>query len=425
MHRRNHLLLLILLGSALGATAARAVPQQPFDDDSSFENIAAERVQLETEQSSIERQIDSNLLRKREVQRAYDSLNIHEAAYSARLHEASAYCVGQFDQLEYRRRRAWCDTEAGVLDRLRTELAERRGRLDQEDRQRLDDAARLRTRYDGITTRLAALDSSLSGHIVSRLKGIPVPPPIPPDQVTIGFGELAADRESGRVLFGLDAGVAALDIAGQIGGAALPVAKLIIATGKTFIAAENAADVYLVRQHELYERALGWLKDDRTRLSFTAIVIAVKSGQPLPENAQVEMVRAAKAILDPRLGNGGVRIAWDAMMSPEARNAALTQASIELGGEVLGGVARGIVGRLTVEREVAYEEAVDFLSKARVAFEKTTSPEAKISLTEAMKLANEMIAASYRAHAPAIAGMGHLEALYFKYEAERANERPR
>ena len=193
MHRRNHLLLLILLGSALGATAARAVPQQPFDDDSSFENIAAERVQLETEQSSIERQIDSNLLRKREVQRAYDSLNIHEAAYSARLHEASAYCVGQFDQLEYRRRRAWCDTEAGALDRLRAELVERRGRLDQEDRQRLDDVARLRTRYDAITTRLAALDSSLSGHIVSRLKGIPVPPPIPPDQAAIGFGELAWD----------------------------------------------------------------------------------------------------------------------------------------------------------------------------------------------------------------------------------------
>src|SRR5439155_1113628 len=84
-------------------------------------------------------------------------------------HEASAYCVGQFDQLEYRRRRAWCDTEAGALDRLRAELVERRGRLDQEDRQRLDDVARLRTRYDAITTRLAALDSSLSGHIVSRL----------------------------------------------------------------------------------------------------------------------------------------------------------------------------------------------------------------------------------------------------------------
>lgn len=238
------------------------------------------------------------------------------------------------------------------------------------------------------------IDRMLLG--VQRIR---VPPPIPPQDAVIGVGQLAPnDKTSKRVLQGLEGGVATLDIIGRLGSVALP-AKLILVAGKSFIAAENAADVYLVKKTELYEQASAYLKDPKTRLRFTEIVRNIKANKPVPEDANIEMLRAAKAILDPKLGNSGMRIAWDAMLSPGACNAALTKACIELGGVALGGSVK-ISKRIMTIQNPAYLNATTTLTKARRALEKTKNAEAKVKLRRIIKEANEKIEGTYRVSPP-------------------------
>jgi hypothetical protein len=237
---------------------------------------------------------------------------------------------------------------------------------------------------------------------------IRVPPPIPPQDVAIRIGQLAPnDKTSKRILLGLEAGVVVMDIIGKLGGvvlggAVLP-AKFIIATGKSFIAAENAADVYLVKQTEIYEQASVYLRDPKTRLHFTEIVRAIKENKPVPEDADVQMLRAAQAILDPKLGNSGMRIAWEAMFSPGARRAAATQACIELGGFVFGkSVAKGASGAAKVTRRVAsvqkppFIKAIGTITTARKMLEKATSAKERAGLQEVIKVANKKAEGTYR-----------------------------
>jgi hypothetical protein len=173
-----------------------------------------------------------------------------------------------------------------------------------------------------------------------------------------------------------------------------------------------------VKQNETYEKALRWLKDDAKRRDFTEIVRAIKEHRPISENASIDMIRVAQAILDPKLGNNSRRIAWNAMLSPEARNAALTQLCIELGGEIIGRASEKIVARVEAARQPAFQEATEYLSKATVALERTKYPVAQESLKEAIKQANEMIAKSYRAVRPGAQGMGHMVSIFAKHDVE-------
>ena len=52
------------------------------------------------------------------------------------------------------------------------------------------------------------------------------------------------------------------------------------------------------------------------------------------------MVKTARAITDPRLGNSGASIAWDAMASREALSAMFRKATIEIGSEVISDKAQ-------------------------------------------------------------------------------------
>ena len=246
------------------------------------------------------------------------------------------------------------------------------------------------------------IDKLLLG--VQRIR---VPPPVPPQDAVIESGQLApGDKAGKKVILGLEAGVAVMDIVGKLGNAALP-AKLILVTGKSFIAAEDAADVYLVKQTELYKQASAYLKDQRTRLRFTEIVRAIKVREPVPENADVQMLRAAHAILDPKLGNSGMRTAWDAMFSPGARRAALSQAYIELGGRILGvSAAKGgpaaarIAKRITAVHKPAFAKAAGTVTNARKMLEKVKNAEAKAKLYEVIKEANKKMAETYRISSP-------------------------
>jgi hypothetical protein len=264
-------------------------------------------------------------------------------------------------------------------------------------------------------------DAQIRG-IVRGIRNITVPPPLLPEEAAIAFGQIApGDEFNKNVFLGTAVGVGIADVFAKIRNVPLGHLKLILVTGKTFIAAEDAADVYLVKQSETYEKALRWLKDDAKRKDFTRIVRAIKDNRPIPENASIEMVRAAQAILDPRLGNSGTRIAWNAMLSPEARNAALTQLCIELGGEVLGRATKTMVGRLTAQRLPAFREANEYLAKATYALERTNDPAARASLKAAIKQANDIIAQSYAG----ARGMEHIASIYAGNEIERIHERPR
>ncbi len=70
--------------------------------------------------------------------------------------------------------------------------------------------------------------------------------------------------------------------------------------------------------------------------------LSATCGRPAsPSSADEDMVRAARAILDPILGSGGARIAWDAMLSPEATAAMVRKACLETGGELVSTRDRG------------------------------------------------------------------------------------
>lgn len=276
-------------------------------------------------------------------------------------------------------------------------------------------------------TRVAVVDSRSdrnqeAARILAGIHKIKVPPPVPPEDALLAFGQLVPDEKSKRILEGSEKGVAIFEIAGTLGNVTL-VNKVLFSTGKTFIAAENGADVYIVKQNETYEKALAYLKNAKERQKFAALVRDVRENKPFPEDASIDMIRAAQAILDPKLGNSGMHIAWDAMLSPEARHAALTQACIELAGHAVGAASEAAVGRIVAAQQPAFQEASDFLTHARVALEHAQDPQAIESLNIAVKQANEMIAASYHVAEPAGKEAGHFGSSLFTQEAEKAAER--
>jgi hypothetical protein len=260
-----------------------------------------------------------------------------------------------------------------------------------------------------------------AARILAGIRKIRVPPPVPAEDALLSFGQLVPDEKSKRIIAGSEIGVAIFEIAGKLGNATL-ASKVLFSTGKTFIAAENGADIYIVKQNETYEMALAYLKNAKERQKFVEIVRDVRENKPLPEDASIEMARAAQAILDPKLGNSGMHIAWDAMLSPEARHAALTQACIELAGHAVGTAAEAAVGRIVAAQQPAFQEASDFLSHARVALQQVQDPKAIEALHIAVFRANRMIAASYHVAEPTGIAAGHVGYSLFTHEAEKAAE---
>jgi hypothetical protein len=255
--------------------------------------------------------------------------------------------------------------------------------------------------------------------IVRGVRTIRVPPPILPQDAAIGIARLAErDDTSKRVLLGLEAGIAVAAIAGRIGEASLPYVKLILVGGKSIIAAEEGADVFLVRQNEVYERALQYLKDESRRKEFTELVRALKERRPLAENTDIEMARAAQAIIDPSLGNSNMRIAWNSMLSAEARRAAVTQACIQLGAEIIGLGAGKAFQRIQATQFSSFREAEDFLARAAVAMNKVTEPAAKASLQAAIDQANHVIASTYHTVRPSAQVLEATESIIWAHHEE-------
>jgi hypothetical protein len=180
---------------------------------------------------------------------------------------------------------------------------------------------------------------------------------------------------------------------------------MIMAAGKSFIAAEDAADIYLIKQEALYRQASGYLRNPATRLGFTAIVRTIKEGKPLPAGANAEMVAAARAILDPKLGNSAFRIAGNALLSPEARSAAVSKFLIALAAFEAGEQAKGLYNEIRKVNDPIYNEAMGWLQKAAVDIEQVTDPIDRSVLEKALAHANDIASRSYRAKGRDLVGV--------------------
>ena len=168
--------------------------------------------------------------------------------------------------------------------------------------------------------------------IAHRLAAVVPPLPIPAKEVALDWRKVYLNND--RLLNTTDVVVAGWEIAGVLGGSAVWPCKLLLIGGKTLIAGENGAYVYLVEKDKDYDAALAYLKDPQQAKRFAGIVQAVREGRAAPAGASPDMVRAARAVADPELGNTG-KMVWDSMTSKQALSAMVRKATIEVGLEIL------------------------------------------------------------------------------------------
>ena len=238
-----------------------------------------------------------------------------------------------------------------------------------------------------------------------RLDEIQVPPPIPSDEAEFAFCKAEEDPQSEAVLTMTDAGVAVVDVVGKVGGKEFPPFGLIVITGKTLIAAEDAADVYIVKRSAVYDQALAYLKDKSTRDVFAKLVTAVRTHQKISTNVSIKMLAAARAVADPTLNDKthDWQDALWAIQSPPARRAALTRLLIEGAGVVTGEAMDNMMSNVIhATQSPAYEEANLVLKKAKraLASPSAISPDAQIFLRGLIERSNNVIASAYRTEIP-------------------------
>lgn len=256
-----------------------------------------------------------------------------------------------------------------------------------------------------ITELRASSEMSQVQEIMRGLKAIKVPPPIPAEGLTLDLAAVALDPESaGRMLDGVDKGVAALELAATYKGVAIlpPQTQAILIAGNAFLDTLQAADVYIVEKNESYELALALLKDPARRGAFARAVHLTREGKELPPGTDPEIARGVKALNDPALSRSGTRIACDALMTPKALQAGFTSVFVALLSSRIGDAAGERFKALHVDRDPVYREAVAWLSKARAARSKAKNPGVVRAIDESIALANKTIEASYALDSQAV-----------------------
>jgi len=265
--------------------------------------------------------------------------------------------------------------------------------------------------------------------IAQGLDAIKVPPPIPGKEASLSWKQLYLNNKA--MLNASDYVLDTWELAGTLGEGGSLTCKVILIGGKTFIAGEEGAYVHLVKQDKVYEDALRYLKDSAKSKQFVALVRALKEKGTIPESADPEMLKAARAILDPKLGSSGAQIAWDAMLSPEARAAMVRKASMEVGVELVSSGTQGLLYDLTKRKEV-YQAARLEREEARKMLKHTADPLDKDQLRKVVSHANEVLDDLYRLQkvVPTVAARsvgdstGELAAIYFGDEKKGTRETP-
>ena len=244
-------------------------------------------------------------------------------------------------------------------------------------------------------------DPQIAG-IMRKLNDIEVPEPLSPDEALIEFSRVTPDDLTvERVLTYTDQGVVIFNVSQlMLAGKALGwVPTAVLSTGKTFIAGQEAADLYLLKKGAACERALRYLRDDRTAVQFANIVHALRQKKPLPRDAKPQMVSAAEAIVDPSNGQTGTRMAWNSLWSPEAKRAMLSRATIEIGMDLIARGTEGMVSDLIAARDPAFKSALEAIEEAQKKLNATKDPAARAALEEVIKKADTIMVRAYQAGA--------------------------
>lgn len=270
----------------------------------------------------------------------------------------------------------------------------------------------------------AAWDARIANPEIARIaKGldeIHVPPPLRHKEASLTWQQLASSTWTAMGK-GEDIAFLTWDLLGKFGDKAPLHVKVILIAGKVLLDGEDGAYIHLVKRDELYENALHYLKDPATSRQFAEIVRDVKKTGHAPESADPGMVRAARAIVDPSLGSSGTRIAFDAMMSPEAVAAMARKACLEAGAEMVGTGTEGLLGDLTKRKEL-YEAARIERDAARSMLKQTTAPLEKEQLKLVVTHANQTLANIYRLERVGPVVASDLVAVRLGNEVETATE---
>jgi hypothetical protein len=356
--------------------------------------------------------------------------NARKALTGAELHQAA-------DSASSEIRRAIADQQIHDIEQLQRELLEREKSQQEAWRQQLAEEARQRAEF--LAARQAALERMSTGDgdapaarfawekqitnpqiakLMRGLRAIEVPPPLPHEQVAMSWHKISAEYGAQALDHGSDVGFLLWDLCGKLGQEApLLHCKVVLIVGKVFIAGEDGAYVHLVKQDAAVEEALGYLKQPVASRMFAEVVRDLKeTGEP-PESADPNMVRAARAILDPALGNSSTRMAWDAMLSPEATAAMVRKACLEVGGELLSQGTEGMLHDLT-RHEGIYDAARLERREAQKLLKHAGDALERDQLKKVIRHADYLLQSTYRLEraGPHLAGFG-IEKL-----AERAAE---
>jgi len=270
-------------------------------------------------------------------------------------------------------------------------------------------------------TNQVSMDSQIA-KITSSIDSIQVPPPLSPKDVSLSWEEISLSKDHSEAMLQVgDLSLLAWDMAGKIGSKINFPCKVLMIAGKTFIAGEDGAYVSLIEKDKAYDDALQYLKNPATSKRFAELVRDMKEGR-FYFSFDSRMVRAAKAVNDPKNGSGGMELAWDSMLSPQAKAAMARKACMEIGAELVSTGTEGLVKELT-ERKELFEAARIDRKQAQSLLKQATDPSEKAQLMNAIEKTENIMENTYKIQEAGPKALGAIEGIYLSGEAEKSQEK--
>ncbi|HME58414.1 MAG TPA: hypothetical protein VKF63_08745, partial [Terracidiphilus sp.] len=155
---------------------------------------------------------------------------------------------------------------------------------------------------------MATITDPQVAKIAHHLGSIVPPLPIPKEEVALNWKKVYLNDD--RLMNTADWVVAAWETTGVLGAPIKIPCKALLIAGKSFIAQEDSAYLYLVKKDQDYNAALAYLKNPAQAQTFAHLLDDVRQHRELPANADPAMVKAVRAITDPKLGNTAT-VVWD------------------------------------------------------------------------------------------------------------------
>jgi hypothetical protein len=227
-----------------------------------------------------------------------------------------------------------------------------------------------------------------------HLASVVPPMPMPEKEVAVTWKQIYLNND--RLMNTTDLVVTAWKMTGVLGKEMAGPAEWIIIGGKTFIAGEDGAYLHLVNQEKDYDAALAYLKNPAQAQAFAHLVQDVRENRPLPASADPAMVKAARAITDPKLGNSGVAIAIDSMVSKEALSAMFRKAAIEVGSKKLGDKAEELIKDMSARKALYDSVRLDREGARHMLAQESITQEQRVQYKTIVDHANQTTANIYR-----------------------------